>query len=72
MGFQSVLNSKATRTLLNQQKLLRLSEQGELARPEPHDVLGCGGAGVGGEVTGLGVDSEHGPYHNQSLYHPSS
>ena len=55
-----------------QQKLLRLSEQGELTGPEPHDVLGCGGAGVGGEVAGLGVDSEHGPYHNQSLYHPSS
>ena len=55
-----------------QQKLLRLSEQGELTGPEPHDVLGCGGAGVGGEVAGLGVDSEHGPYHNQSLYQPSS
>ena len=50
-----------------QQKLLILSEQGELVGPEPHDVFG-----VGGEVAGLGVDSEHGPYHNQSLYHPSS
>jgi len=55
-----------------QQKLLILSEQGELVGPEPHDVFGCGGDGVGGEVAGLGVDSEHGPYHNQSLYHPSS
>ena len=57
---------------LIQHKLLRLSEQGELAEPELQDVLGCGGVGGGGEVAGLGGVSEHGPYHNQSLYHPST
>ena len=33
---------------LIQHKLLRLSEHGELADPELHDVLGCGGVGGGG------------------------